>query len=277
MAHLCRRGGELEIPNAAQPGTQRPYHVLAARARGGRIEFHQRIGVLPRHARGLRRLARSGESRAGAGTRCIPTLRRPSDGRSSGRAPTGGALDVKDVTPFCTRWAAQWLAAAAELGAPGDRRLQRRRNPRAGLLSGDHPQRRRRQPPMRSCARRCGAATSNWKRAPGSASSVCEGRAHHGVEDGAPTAVASRERQSRSDRVRGSGQFAATAAAVGDRAGGHALRSRHFSAPRQSRASAGTCRITSAVVVLLSRPRVRRSMTNCTRVGPNASRACAMC
>jgi len=39
------------LPN---PGLKRTEHLLAARPRDRRIEFHQRLGLLPRNARGLR-------------------------------------------------------------------------------------------------------------------------------------------------------------------------------------------------------------------------------
>ncbi len=82
---------QLEISGPRKPRPRRPRHVLAARPSRGRVELHQRHGVLPRDAGGFRGLARRWEIPAGAGMRCVRISNDPSGAwpPMGGRSATG--------------------------------------------------------------------------------------------------------------------------------------------------------------------------------------------
>ena len=103
-------------------------------------------------------------------------------------------------------------------------------------------------PPRRSCARRQAARTSASSATRWSRASFSQGRRASGVEIRRGGAKPDRRRAARGDPRRGRGQFAATAANLGRRAGGASQRSRRRASCTTTPRSGVICKTISASI-----------------------------
>ena len=214
---------------------------------------------------------------AGAGTTCGPISKGSSAGstRPAARPPAARSTS-RTSTPFLHSSRSNWLAAAAELRVPVTDDFNGPQPEGLGCYQVTIRNGRRQSAAdafLRPALRRDNGQARDARlgqqdpdqRGPRRGRRVVARR---------PAAFFGRRR--RSHRVRRSGQFAAAPAAVGHRAGRDVIGPRRPARRGQSRPSAATCRITSPPSIR-SRPRGRRSTTNCTRRSESCVRACAIC
>ena len=164
-----------------------------------RLEFHQRAGLLPRHARGFRRLAQHGQCRLGLG-RCAAVLREDRSGASM-RPGTPAARDrsTSRTSPLpasharAIGWTRPPNSACREpmISTVRIRKASAATRSRFAMACGARR-------PMPSCGPRCAAAMSGSRPMPGSARFASSSGARVGVDyvrdgDARTSPAASRE------------------------------------------------------------------------------------